>query len=196
MKTIHQLLNKIFPQKSTVEQGKTAFSGRLERAESYKKDYETWKSSGRIKEILSILRKELEDSLKSGEPTNILGVHEGKGFTGIYMKNDDLLESREYPFLLDYFHEKIKELNYQPYHSIEDQKPQNGYITSKQMHYLKPKLSSFEPPYNQEYGNITLELELMDDKPRFLKAFTTHYNGFDYAKPKPANELFRILVAA
>ena len=32
MKTIHQLLNKIFPQKSTVEQGKTAFSGRLERA--------------------------------------------------------------------------------------------------------------------------------------------------------------------
>src|SRR6056297_3442794 len=98
MKTIHQILNKIFPQKSTAEQGKTAFSGRLERSESYKKNYESWKSSGRIKEILSVLRKELEDSLHSGEPTNILGVHEGKGFTGIYMKNDDLLESREYPF--------------------------------------------------------------------------------------------------
>ncbi|MFW5974841.1 MAG: hypothetical protein ACOCQ6_01400 [Bacteroidota bacterium] len=196
MKTIHQLLNKIFPQKSTVEQGKTAFSGRLERAESYKKEYENWKDSERIKEILSVLRAELEVSFSKGEPTDVLGVHEGKGFTGIYLKNDELLESREYPFLLDYFHERIKELNYHPYHSTEDHKPQRGFITNKQMHYLKPKLSSFKPPYNQEYGNITLELEFIDDKPRFLKAFATHYTGFDYARPKPANELFRHLLAA
>lgn len=196
MKTIHQLLNKIFPQKHTVKQGKTAFSGRLERSGTYKKEYEAWKKSGRIQEILSVLRAELEDSLASGEPTDVLGVHEGKGFTGIYMKNDDLLEGREYPFLLDYFHERIKALNYHPYHSIEDQIPQSGFITSKQIHYLKPKISSFEPPYNQEYGNITLELEFTDDKPRFLKAFTNHYNGLDYAQPKPANELFRHLVAA
>ncbi len=196
MKTIHQLLNKIFPQKNTIKQGKTAFSGRLERAENYKKEYETWRGSGRIKEILSVLRLELENSLSKGQPTEVLGVHEGKGFTGIYLKNDDLLEGMEYPFLLDYFHERIKSLNYHPYHSTEDQKPQNGFITSKQMHYLKPKLSSLEPPYNQEYGNITLELEFIDDKPRFLKAFATHYSGFDYAQPKPANELFRHLLAA
>lgn len=67
-------------------------------------------------------------------------------------------------------------------------------MVSKETHYLKPVIQSFEPPYRQEYGNILLEMESRNQVPRYIKLKVTSYAGFDYEPPKDFDELVGKLV--
>ena len=51
------------------------------------------------------------------------------------------------------------------------------------------------PPFNQEFGNISIELICQDDLPKTLKFSGTTYNDRSYQKPKHYGVLMKHLVS-
>ena len=50
------------------------------------------------------------------------------------------------------------------------------------------------PPFNQEFGNISIELICQDDLPETLKFSATNYNDRAYQKAKPFGQLMQHLL--
>lgn len=145
--------------------------------------------------LLDILRGHYQQCRRHGEDTFCLGIHSQQGFDGFYIQYNNQIAEHEYSYLLDYFFENAKNLNYRHYHSFEEHKEHSDRVISKEIHYLKPVISSFEPPFNQEYGNILLELEKRDQVPKYVKVKVTSYTGFNYHAPKAFDELVQQLLA-
>lgn len=197
MKTIEQLINSLFPSRRLQRKGKLpVYSGMLVRTDDFSRKYQQWKLSERLNELLGLLKGHYQQCRRhQGEPTAFFGIHKDQGFSGFYVAQNSQIEHHEFPYLLDYLFENAKKLNYRHYHSFEEHREQGDDVVSKQSHYLKPSIQSFEPPLNQEYGNILLELESHNDVPRYMKLKVTSYSGFDYEPPKDFDELVEKLVA-
>ncbi|MCF8308289.1 MAG: hypothetical protein K9I68_04690 [Bacteroidales bacterium] len=196
MKSINDILNRVFPNRKLRKEGiMPLYSGTLVRSSEFKKNYHHWKLSDRMEPLLNFLRGHYQQCRRHGEDTFCLGIHSQQGFDGFYIQYNNQIEEHEYSYLLDYFFENAKNLNYRHYHSFEEHKEHNNRLISKESHYLKPVISSFEPPFNQEYGNILLELEKRDQVPKYVKVKVTSYAGFNYHPPREFDELVQQLVA-
>lgn len=196
MKTIDDILNRLFPgRKSQKREIIPLHSSTLVRSEDFIQNYHHWKLSDRLEDVINLLQGHYQQCLRHGEDTFCLGIHSQQGFDGIYIPNNSQIENEEYSYLLDYFFENARKLNYRHYHSFEEHKELGDKVISKEIHYLKPVISSFDPPFNQEYGNILLELESRDQVPKYIKLKVTSYAGFNYHKPKAFDELIQRLVA-
>ena len=196
MKTIDDILNRLFPGRMLQKGGIVPLhSSTLVRSKDFIQGYHHWKLSDRLEEVLSLLRGHYQQCKLHGEDTFCLGVHTQQGFDGVYITKNSQIPEEEYPYILDYFFENARKLNYRHYHSFEEHKEHGNEVISKEIHYLKPKITSFEPPFNQEYGNILLELESRDRVPKYIKLKVTSYAGFDYHPPKAFDDLVQHLVA-
>ena len=65
-----------------------------------------------------------------------------------------------------------------------------------QRHYLKPKPNfQREGKINQQFGNITIEFDLRDDKPHYLKFQATSYTDHLFEDAKEFKELMsRVII--
>mgnify|MGYP006281408165 CR=1 FL=1 len=196
MRSIEDILNRIFSSRKLSKKGRLPLhSAKLERSENFLKSYHHWKLSDRLEEVLSLLRGHYQQCKLHGEDTFCLGVHTQQGFDGIYITKNNQISEEEYPYILDYFFENAKNLNYRHYSSFEEHKEQGEQLISKEIRYLKPVVTGFEKPLNQEYGNILLELERRNGVMKYVKIKVTSYAGFDYHPPKDFDELVQQLVA-
>ena len=50
-----------------------------------------------------------------------------------------------------------------------------------------------EPPIDQRYGNISLELILYNDKPHYLKLMASVYSDRLYSEPESFSDLVELL---
>lgn len=196
MKTIDNILNRLFPGRKSQKQGIIPLhSSSLVRSENFIQNYHHWKLSDRLEGVINLLQENYQQCRQQGEDTFCFGIHTQQGFAGFYIPKNERIEDDEYSYLLDYFFENARKLNYRHYHSFEEHKEHGDKIISKEIHYLKPVISSFDPPFNQEYGNILLELERRDQVPKYIKVKITSYAGFNYHEPKAFDELIQHLVA-
>ena len=193
---INELLNKIFSsQEDMTKRVPEAFSNTLKRDDVFKEQFESWKNSPQATSLIEKVAENYKLSYTEGLPNDVVGYHEGQGFKGIYIKNNQLISKEACLYLMDLFMERAETLNYRHYHSMEEQKLKGDHILYRQYHYLKPEINNLEAPYHQEYGNILIEYDMCDDEPQFLKVSLTTYSGFDYLEPRPAAELFRTLLS-
>lgn len=196
MRTIDNIFNRLFPNRKLQKQGIIPLhTATLVRTEKFIQNYHHWKLSDRLEAVISLLRGHYQQCRRHGENTFCFGLHSQQGFDGFYIPQNSQIEDWEYSYLLDYFFENARKLNYRHYHSFEEHKEHGDKIISKEIHYLKPVISSFDPPFNQEYGNILLELERRDQVPKYLKLKVTSYAGLNYQEPKGFDELVNHLVA-
>ena len=52
-------------------------------------------------------------------------------------------------------------------------------VKTTERHYLKPPLNT-EPPLDQRYGNVLIELVKENEEPRYLKVMVTTYHDRSY----------------
>jgi hypothetical protein len=184
---------KSFFQKSefapAADEGEKAFSKVLTRNDDFVAQYNMWKSSGEAALMLKLLRAIVEGSTgpqKSSLRVDFYSLPGAKGFSVYGLSATD---PGNYRFLMDLLKERMLEMDYRLYSSTIGQKSKPGGPTITERHYLKPAIRSNEAPFDQLFGNILIELEILNNKVEHLKLLATHYTGFDYKPVRNFDEL-------
>lgn len=169
-------------------------SGALKRSEAFKEAFENWKATGKPDTLLNSLLK----NFLSGEPPQDSSVqidmHISPGANGLSITGLKSLENDQYRFLMDLFRERLVNLKYRPYSSTFEEKPRGDRLIRYERHYLKPGVFSEQPPMEQLYGNMLLELELSNGEVDYLKMLATYYTGYDYKPAGNFDELVRVIL--
>lgn len=186
MEFFKNIINKVFPQPEEMEMGKVALHNDiLKRSTEFKARYAEWVAMKQHHDILDQVRKSILDE---GDFPVIRIRQEGIAGFSIGLDNG-LIDNNTARLLHEHLKERVKALNYKMGSTHEEIFMHGGKPQRSERYYLKPRPTSFEKPYGQQYGNVLLELGFKDEKPDFLKCTVTWYSGFDYLEAKPYEEL-------
>ena len=160
--------------------------------------YEEWKERMVKKQLINWLETEYANFLKDGQSNDksILFLDEpsSKGFAIRFSAlRYNTTQANQ---LFDYFREKVLALNYRTYSADIRTYTKGQIIESLAKYYLKPSLKNMlsGPPFNQEFGNVSIELICQNDLPTLLKFSATVYNDRSYQPAKHFGTLMRHLL--
>jgi hypothetical protein len=176
---------------------KVSDSGALIREESFKAYFNQWKNSKACRKLLD----ELYGNFLNGEPlagsAMDFSQHISPGANGFSVsvaRPDQVPDIDDFRYLMDLFREKVVAMKYRPYSSTFEERTLADKIIRKERHYLKPWSGSTEMPMEQLYGNVLIELDIVNDEVEQLKLLATYYTGFDYREPRSFDELINSLL--
>lgn len=165
----------------------------LKRSEQHLTDYEYWKNTGASQRLVDWVIEEYAVSQSNpqglDDAIDFMDNPHAKGFI-LYYQNKQ--QESDYLFLLDFLKERILEIGYRSYMSDVKSYAKNDEVETVQRHYLKPT-PSFEPPVNQEFGNITIELVFRNDKTKLLRLSAMPYSDRMYKEARQFSQLMNSL---
>ena len=165
----------------------------LKRSQKEEIRLERWYGSERHQELLKLIHHSYH--LKK---TDIEGDVPILQFNSVYangmaIKHTDHIEAEEYALLLDAFKRRLIDLGYRQAGSDSKHVAKEGYVVSVDKYYMKPPLQT-EPPINQMYGNISLELHFFNDQPNYMKIMASIYSDRLYQPHYDYDELVEELL--
>lgn len=183
-----QVFNKLFPKKS---EGPILHEV-LKRSQFFIDQYSLWKASELSKNLLQDISESLR--LKNEGIIKSPQVHafSGNYSNGIAISYNSDIDKNHFRYLFDLLSEKVQALDYRVSISDSIVTEKNQYIETKEKHYLKIKPDN-KTPIDQKYGNIIIELILIDDVPSFIRLMAHAYNDRLYAKPEKFENLANFL---
>ncbi len=156
--------------------------------------YHLWKSDIPNSEKLRSIFKGLEyKKLGLSESNQRFSLFNSRQSNGFYVLCDGFLEEEESIFILEFLKDKMIELGYYMNHSSKDIYEQSGNIKTLISYYLKPKLSGFNFPLEQGFGNIHLEFLMINNKPDYLKLMANVYSDRNYKESESFEALLEAL---
>lgn len=159
------------------------------------KEYERWKYNQMHHELLlDLIEKRAKRRDYPAESVNYYEV-QNTTYSGFYFYGEAAWSSSDYIYLVYFFIEKLKGLDYFQGNSVREviEEPEKLKITEQ--FYLKPALKfRRKTPYNQLFGNIEIEHRIEDGETKMVKLMASVYNDQHYDIPisfdKLMNELF------
>jgi hypothetical protein len=190
MKFFKNIIDQVFPRPEAIASGKeTIDSGPINRNNTFKTKYHQWIEGERWIWMNSIISTAYNEALIKGGNSPDIALNKANGIQGMIIRNTLEATREEFQFLLDLLKEKSLSLDYMFYRGITESREKNGRIRIKEEYYLKPRPSSMELPVSQGYGNITLQLNIINEDVLDLRIIVNTYAGFNYQEPKPFEEL-------
>ncbi len=178
------LIERIFPEKGNQGLKLPLHTEALERNTKYKFAYAEWCGSKRMAEMLRVLTQQLEQARVNGASNPALQVYESPQSNGFYFNKMTGFDRNEFHFVLDHFCEITLQLGYRLQIAERRYSERPNGVHCLERYYLKPDvLKEFNPPLDQRYGNIHLELVLMNEEPSFLKVMAHVYHDRNYKQP-------------
>lgn len=161
----------------------------IERTDAERAAYDRWRRTSGSRRLMDWLEEQYA-AFREGRPLDesigFLDTNSSKGFVLYVHKTNYTRE--ELTHFFDYLRERILALNYRP--AISDRRifPRRDWVETQERHYLKPRADFSEPPFDQGFGNITIEFEVRDDAPHNLRLRATTYTDrmFEDAGTFPA----------
>lgn len=95
--------------------------------------------------------------------------------------------------LFDLLRDQVLGMGYRMANSDRKLADKETHITTTEKHYLKPIQNTPEPPLNQRYGNVLIELIKEDDTPQYLKVMVTTYNDRRYLSADSFDDFIKVL---
>lgn len=194
MANIWQQIKDLFQSVEESSPSQPAVHKLIERSETELQDYDFWKNTlvcHRLMDWVSAQHAIYQvDKSVIDEGIDFLVTPSSNGFVIHFHKTQ--YSKRDTIFLLDFLKERIQEsLNYRK--QISDIRTYNRptWVETTQRHYLKPRIDFSVSPFNQEYGNILIELIFRNDKPYRLKFQATNYNDMQFTKAGDFNTLMQ-----
>jgi len=183
----------LFRQAEESTPAKPAIHELIVRSPEEMEEFERWKRTHNSSRLLDWLNNQFALHLEE-RPTDkglgFLNTDSSKGFV-IYMQ--ELNYSRaDFIHFFDFLKERIQTLNYRS--DISDRRifSRKDWVETQERHYLKPRINLDEHPIRQQFGNITIQLEIRDDVVHNLRLRATVYNDSMFKKA----DSFRALMAA
>lgn len=185
-----RILNKLFGVKNEKE---PLVSGKLERSEDFKDQYSQWKDSSVLGSVLGDLQIAYNKSNAFDKYNPAFHVYNSHQANGFFFNTQMRFTEEVYAFLLEYFKDRVLDLGYTIYTSDRKLKDLENGVQQIDRHYLKPALSETEPPIDQKYGNVLIELFSLDEEIQYLKVMVSVYSDRSYKDPKPFLEFMEAL---
>ncbi|MEM9324652.1 MAG: hypothetical protein AAGA85_03315 [Bacteroidota bacterium] len=190
MSFFDQVYEKLFPKGNTQP---VTVQKVLHRNERYMEEYSEWQTKRRaliiktINNSLQLSRKEIEQN----PPVHLLS---SKGSNGFALGYSEIYTSSELQFLLDWFAEKVlANFRYKRANADITIVEKGKQVETIEKYYLKPK-NDFDPPIDQQFGNILIENSLMDNQPNYLKFMANTYSDRNYTEARNLDELIDFLL--
>ena len=169
----------------------------IDRSEEERQDLERWKSTlvcrrlldwlGDQYAIFSVAPDEVDDGI------DFLDTPSSKGFVIHFYKTR--YSRRDVTHFLDLLKEKVLRLPYKPQISDSRTFTRGERVETIERHYLKPRPDlQREGPFDQQYGNVLIELHLRDEQPHYLKFSATVYNDRLFQDAAEFRGLFQALI--
>lgn len=170
----------------------------IERSEDEMRIFQAWKKSIRKEQLLNSLSGWLLKTPGCQNSTQFARIVNEKAANGfvVYCENEYLSQVEAQHFT-DYLKEKIEELGYSCQLSDSRTFIKDGSAESSDRYFLKPpnKPSFFDEPLNQEFGNVLIQCQKVDEKPIYIKLMRCFYQDRKYLKPRTFEDLLKHLLA-
>jgi len=185
-----RILKKLFGGKNDKE---PLVSGRLERSATFQAEYESWKDSSLLNSVLGDLQIAYNKSNAFDMYNPAFHVYHSQQANGFFFNTQMRFTKEVYSYLMEYFKETVLELGYSIYTSDRKLKDKETGVQQIDRHYLKPELTVTEPPIDQKYGNVLIELFSLNEEIQYLKVMVSVYSDRSYSDPKPFLEFMEAL---
>jgi len=192
-------IKKLFSDSEQSSPSQPAIRQMIERSEEEKADYVQWKKTAASRRLLDWLNDQYiqfkRQTNNIDEAIDFLNTPSSKGFVVHFYQTR--YSPREIIHFFDFLKEKVLTLNYSSY--VSDSRTYNRpkWVETVQRHYLKPKIlrqAAEQKKTDQQFGNITIELLLRNDKIYQLKFRATTYQDHKFMKAKDFPELMQSLM--
>lgn len=196
MTNIWQQIKELFQSVEASSPSQPALHELIERTAAEKQDYDFWKETFVCRQLMNWVDAQYAISLVDmdavGEGLDFLNTPSSKGFVVHFFKTK--YSNRDVLHFFDFLKERVMEsFNYKK--QISDTRTYNRptWVENTQRHYLKPRIDFAAETFNQQYGNILIELVFRNEKPYQLKFQATNYNDKQYTKSLDFKELMQEL---
>lgn len=159
--------------------------------------YATWRDSLEKKRILNqLLDAYLVFSRRGETLDNAIDYSDAPMHRGFVLYLDKLGYSFEtYRFLLELFKDRIKEDGYILNLNDAMTRVDKGDISTVYRYYLKPSMRDMNHGLrSQRYGNVKLELHVLNDIPIHFKCLSTIYRDRSYQEAASFRELLDVML--
>lgn len=157
----------------------------LKRSEKEKRKYLLWLESAESTELLARVKKAYHYR-KSNIPSDVtIDIFRSASANGFAISQEKGMDKRTLPNLMDYFREKVLNLNYRQQSATRKISDKGSYVHIEDKYYLKPSIrlqAQNQDVCNQLYGNVLLEQISIDNEPYMLKVLVTHYQDRLFTK--------------
>ncbi len=151
----------------------------LNKSDKEMAQFEKWLAEEKHKELMHNIHHAYHLKLTDIADEIPIVMFRSKYANGFAIKNNDEILNKHFPFIMEYFKRKIIEIGYRQAGSDKKVKSVEDYVLTIEKYYLKPPLQ-VEPPIDQLYGNIALELHYFNDIPNYLKLTASIYSDRMY----------------
>ena len=194
------LFNRLFSQLDSSQDNKKAIESEvllrepIKPTEVFLKEYQEWIYNEMHHGLLSDLNeKRIRRKDESSADLNYFEV-QNTTYSGFYFYGESSWSSTDYTYLIHYFLERIKSLDYFLANSVREVVEEPKELKTTEQFYLKPALKFRKAvPYNQLYGNLELEHKIVDDETKMVKLMCSVYNDQNYNSAISFDELLNKL---
>lgn len=188
MAFFEDIYKRLFSTENSEEATSVSVNTVLKRSEHFSKEFEIWKVSGKAEELMESIWQSFYWQKKGVDKQPVLLVLESNHSNGFALSYDDSYGRNGFQFLFDLMADQVKSLGYRPVISRRTIEEKGDVVETREMHYLKPKVS-FVEPIDQQYGNIQIEHVLENDQPVRIKFRANTYPDRKYKAAKSFDEL-------
>ena len=189
MSYFDDLFSRLFPRKS---HHASVVHEVIKRSADYQTKYDTWTNTVAGEVMQEIGKAYYYKQAGIGHPleVHLLNSPYANGFA-LFFK--DSIARQEARFLLDQLRDRVKASGYRIAQSHRRVTEKGNKVKESEKHYLKPPLSFKTEDIDQGFGNIAIELVLIDNEPEHLKLTASVYSDRLYREPRPFDELTDLL---
>lgn len=190
----NQLKQRLFPDKPEQGVDLPMVTEPLTRTEKFQSNYEKWLGSPREGVMLDILKRQWAAAGEAGFSNPAFQVYQSPQSNGFYFNKGLPFKDDEFRFMLDRFQGIVQGLGYRNQIAERRHSDHPRGVHCMERYYLKPELgTSLEPPISQIYGNVHLELVLLNEEASYLKVMAHIYQDRNYEEAMPFDGLVNAL---
>ena len=200
MATFWQKITSLFEAAENSSPSEPAVHEVIERDDTELQAYQQWKRTLSRRRLLDWLTDQYALHQTTGatdQAVDFLDTPSSKGFVIHFSQTQ--YGKAEISHFFHYLKERILDLNYRTQISDRRVYSRPNWVETQERHYLKPRTRQQRlagpggrGSLDQQFGNISVELELRDDLPFNLRLRATTYQDAQYSEPQS----FRALMVA
>jgi hypothetical protein len=161
---------------------------------TFLEEYQQWLAEKYHIGILDHLNEQY--AIRSSNPNAevLFHLHASDGSSGFYFSQELPWTREDYQFITHYFKEIILGEGYRLNNSRRRAVMEDGKLIQLDSFYFKLPLSSrIEVPYQQSWGNISLEHKLLDERTLYVKLMANTYNDRNFEPARDFESLMKRL---
>jgi hypothetical protein len=166
------------------------------RSEQEQEQYKKWVNSPEKDSFLNFIKQQYELSKDGKEDQSMIRILDSSPSCGFMLRYPENFSVENFHHLFDYLKDRVLEMGYKPYMSDRKMYTSNDRAEMVERHHLKPprdmKMYGKEK-LDQMYGNISIELNKIDDVPTHIRFLCNNYSDSAFIPARDFDELMNKL---